>query len=135
MVEGVIEANRAEIYLVTRQWAKAEASCARSMVIAERRRDPLRHAEALRVWACLAQARKNYRQAERALEEAGSFARQGKDALLLAEVLRELGEVSREKGDMARAREVWGQARDGFCAVGAQREVGDLDAKLASLAA
>ncbi|MDQ3809869.1 MAG: tetratricopeptide repeat protein, partial [Chloroflexota bacterium] len=93
MVEGVVELNRAEMFAAAGRWAEAETSCARSMMVAEQRGDRLRVAEALKLRATIECHRRELQSAARTLEDARRLADEAADALLSAQVLRQLGDV------------------------------------------
>jgi tetratricopeptide (TPR) repeat protein len=134
-VEGILETNRAEMRLCAGRLDEAEEGCARALAVAEERGDPLRMAEALRVRARIEEERDRLADALADLEQARALAAAVDDALLAAEVLRELGEVWRRRGDTGRAREALGGALRRFAEMGAARDAAQVEAALAGLAA
>ncbi len=134
LVEGVVELNLAEMLVGLGELEEAGEACDRALSLAEERGDALRRAEALRVRGSLL-GRMDAPAAMRVLQEAHALATGARDALLCAEVEREMGEVSRRGGDAGRARAAWERALDRFRALGAARDAGELERRLAALAA
>jgi tetratricopeptide (TPR) repeat protein len=133
LVEGTFELNRAEMLTEACRWRDAEEGCLRAMRIAERRGDRLRRAEALRL---IARIRRNdllLDHARAAIEEARVLTEGGEDALLVAELLSELGEVCHSQGQVGEAREAWREAHWEFTRLGAFRDAGAVEARLATL--
>ena len=135
MVEGVLELNRAEMFAAAGRWADAEASCTRLLEVAERRGDQWRRAGALRLRAMIERHRHNLENAAVMLEDARRLADEADDALLSAEVLRELGEVWSRRGEVERARSWWQQALQCFRKLGAARDIRDIEGRISRTAA
>jgi ATP/maltotriose-dependent transcriptional regulator MalT len=103
--------------------------------MAEHRGDRARHAESLRLLALVGRERGELESATRSLDAARTMARESEDALLEAEVERDAGELWLRRGEPAAARLAWEQALTRFRALGAARQVGDVERRLSALAA
>jgi hypothetical protein len=62
-----------------------------------------------------------------------TLADQCEDALLSAEILRDLGKVCVARGDRAKAKDAWQLARTGFLNLGAKGDASDVSTRLESL--
>ena len=62
-----------------------------------------------------------------------SLANQCEDALLSAEILRDLGKVCVARGERDKAKDVWQMARTGFLNLGASADARDVSTRLDSL--
>ncbi|HEX8692594.1 MAG TPA: tetratricopeptide repeat protein [Longimicrobium sp.] len=134
-VEGILEANRAEARIGAGRLEDAEAGCAWAYTLAQRRGDPVRMAEALRIRALMDERQGRLGDALAALDRARELAEPVGDPLLLAEVLRETGEVWRRYGEAHLAREAWHGALSRFRELGARADAADVETRLAALAA
>jgi len=134
-LEGIVELSRVEPLLARGRAAEAEEACRRGLAMAERRGDRAHRAEALRLLALLARGRGELERAARALDEARALARESEDALLAAEVERDAGDVWLLRGEPAAARLAWQLALDRFRGMGAAREAGAVEGRLAAPAA
>lgn len=111
----------------------AEALARRALRRFERLGDPLGSADALRVLAAAARARREPALAATHLQHALAIARAHSDPLLLAEVQRDRGLLLRDQDDAAAARAALGEARDAFAALGAAADEQALQRLLDSL--
>ncbi|HEX8692590.1 MAG TPA: tetratricopeptide repeat protein [Longimicrobium sp.] len=134
-VEGILEANRAQARIGAGRLEDAEVGCVWAYALAQRRGDPVRMAEALRIRAVVDERRGRLGDALSALDRARELAEPVGDPLLLAEVLRETGEVWRRYGEAHRAREAWDGALSRFRQLGARADAADVETRLAALAA
>ena len=135
LVEGVIQRNRAEMLCAMERWDEADAACERALILADRRTDPLRRAEALKTRAVIQHHGRSFAAAERTLAEAKRLAGEANDALLVSELLREVGRLCAVRGETDRARAAWHEALEGFVGLGARRDASEVEAQLAALAA
>jgi tetratricopeptide (TPR) repeat protein len=130
-----VELSRVEILLARGLVADAERVCRHGVAMAEHRGDRAHHAESLRLLALVGRERGELESATRSLDEARTMARESEDALLCAEVERDAGELWLRRGEPAAARLAWEQALTRFRALGAARQVVDVERRLSALAA
>ncbi len=130
-----VELSRVEILLARGQVADAERVCRHGLAMAEHRGDRAHHAESLRLLALVGRERGELESATRSLDEARTMARESEDALLAAEVERDAGELWLRRGEPAAARLAWEQALTRFRALGAARQIVDVERRLSALAA
>jgi tetratricopeptide (TPR) repeat protein len=130
-----VELSRVELLLARGLVADAETVCRHGLAMAEHRGDRARHAESLRLLALVGRERGELESATRSLDAARTMARESEDALLEAEVERDAGELWLRRGEPAAARLAWEQALTRFRALGAARQVGDVERRLSALAA
>lgn len=114
MSEGVLEENRAELYLMLGELAEAYPCLTRALEVAETRRDDFRRAAALKMRG--AYERMAGRPAESAdtLRHALTLGAMSEDALLHAEVLYQFGLTLHDTGDVQIARKVWTVSLEAF---------------------
>lgn len=106
--EGIVEENRASLFVAMGRLEPAELAATRAYGIAEQRRDNARRAAALRAFAKVTQARNpGSSQVITLLERALTLAELSEDVLVRVEVLTELGDACRSAAEAGRARECW----------------------------
>jgi tetratricopeptide (TPR) repeat protein len=111
--EGVVEENRAALFVAMNRLDAAELSATRAFGIAEQRADNVRRAAALRAFARVVMARTPQPdQGVVLLERARDLSEVGEDALVRIEVLLDLGDAYRAVGESQRARESWRRGLD-----------------------
>lgn len=134
-LEGVVELSRVEPLLARGLREEAEAACRRGLAMADRRGDRFHRAESMRLLAIIGRERGELESAARALDEARALARESEDALLAAEVERDAGELWLLRGEPVAARMALELALERFRAMGAMRDAGVVERRLAALAA
>ncbi len=133
-MEGLLELNRTEALTRGRKWKAAREACRRALAIAVERGDDLRRGEALKLQGVIARETGGLRKAIGLLEQALALASSSEDALLVAEILTEVGEAWRQKGDAARARAHWETALERFRDLDAVLDAARLEERLQELA-
>lgn len=109
--EGIVEENRAALFVTMNRLDAAELAATRAFGIAEQRDDDVRRAGALRAFAKVVMARTPQPdQGVVLLERARGLSERGGDALVRVEILLDLGDAYRAVGESQRARESWRQA-------------------------
>jgi tetratricopeptide (TPR) repeat protein len=131
MSEGVIEENRADLNLLIGDCESAYPSIARALDIAERRRDGLRRAAALRLRGAYLRLTGSPGDAIGALGHALTLCAAGEDALLGAEILYQFGLALWALGDRSTAQQVWTSARESFVRIDARDWIARVDRRLA----
>jgi tetratricopeptide (TPR) repeat protein len=131
--EGLFEVNRVEALIGSGKWRTARRRCKRVFTIAKERGDGLLKAEGLKLQAIIERERGKLELALEYLSEARDLAHEGQDALLHAEVLREMGETKRSTGDFARARTLWEDALSRFESLDATLDAADMRERLEQL--
>ncbi len=124
--EGLFELNRVEAYIGGGKMWRARRGCGRVLSIAKQRGDGLLRAEGLKLRAILDRGRRRPQPALKDLEEARGLAVEGEDALLVAEILREVGACWQDLGEVARARAVWRDALERFDTLDATLDAADV---------
>lgn len=133
MMEGHIELNRAEAFVAQARFDDGLTCCQLALDIATQRKDHLRRAQALKCRAVIERRRGDLSCALMTLQQAQKLAKTAEDALLGAEILRELGEVCRERGNGEDARTAWALAYEQFTHLGASRDAGRVATRLGAL--
>lgn len=111
--EGIVEENRAALFVTMNRLDAAELAATRAFGIAEQRNDNVRRAGALRAFAKVVMARSPQPdQGVVLLERARGLSDLGEDALVRVEVLLDLGDAYRAVGESQRARECWRNGLD-----------------------
>lgn len=111
--EGIVEENRANLFVAMGRLDAAELAATRAFGIAEQRNDNSRRAAALRAFAKVTSARMpTSRQVTVLLERALSLSESSDNVLLRVEILTDLGEAYREQRETSRARECFRRALD-----------------------
>ena len=111
--EGIVEENRASLFVAMNRLEAAELAATRAFGIAEQRNDNVRRAAALRAFARVVMTRSPEPvQSVVLLERARDLSDLGEDALVRIEVLLDLGDAYRTVGEGQRARESWRRALD-----------------------
>lgn len=106
--EGIVEENRAALFVALGKLEEAEFAATRAYGIAEQRRDNTRRAGALRAFARVTRARDSESpQVITVLDRAVALAELTEDVLLRVELLLDLGDACRDAGEQSRARECW----------------------------
>ena len=106
--EGIVEENRAALFVAMNRLDAAELAATRAFGIAEQRNDNVRRAGALRTFAKVVMARTGMPdQGVVLLERARDLSEMGEDALVRIEVLLDLGDAYRAAREPQRARECW----------------------------
>lgn len=113
----------------------AETHAQRALRRYEGLSDPLGRADALRVLAGAARARRELDLASERLESALAIAEEHSELHLLGEIHRDRAELLRERGDAAEARAAYAAAADSFTRLGAEAEAREMERRLAGLAA
>jgi tetratricopeptide (TPR) repeat protein len=131
----IVELSRVDLLIARGRADEAETLCRHEIALAEHRGDRSRRAESLRLLAKIGRERGELEGAARSLDEARSLARESEDALLSAEVERDAGDLWLRRGEPEAARLAWEQALTRFRALGAAGEAGELERRLAALAA
>jgi ATP/maltotriose-dependent transcriptional regulator MalT len=131
----IVELSRVDLLIARGRADEAETLCRHEIALAEHRGDRSRRAESLRLLAKIGRERGELEGAARSLDEARSLARESEDALLSAEVERDAGDLWLRRGEPEAARLAWEQALARFRALGAAREAGELERRIAALAA
>ena len=134
-LEGIVELSRVESLLACGRLEAAELACRRGLAMADQRGDRFHRAESLRLLSMIGRERGELESAARALDEARTLARESEDALLAAEVERDAGDLWLRRGEPAAARLAWELALQRFVAMGASRDAGAVERRLAALAA
>ncbi len=132
-VEATVVLNLADVRIRQDELVEATRLVARAEKIAELRHDRIRRAEALRLRAKIESARGHLDTAMETLREARYQAREGEDALLRMELLRDLGGVCRASGDTQRTRSLLTEALTGFESIGATYHASVIASELATL--
>jgi uncharacterized protein HemY len=101
------------------RWAAAEAGSVLVLHLADQRGDRVRRGEAHKLLGVCERQRADFERALANLERARQSADDTEDALLLAEVLREVGETLRAQDRTAEARAALEQAAELFARIGA----------------
>jgi tetratricopeptide (TPR) repeat protein len=130
LAEGVIEENRGELEILRGNLADACFSIDRALDIANQRRDPARRAAALKLRGIWEHRFSDPRVAVDTLRMALAEARATEDALLVGEILFELGEALAGSGDEIAGRDVWNTALAAFERIGAKAWVSRVQARL-----
>jgi tetratricopeptide (TPR) repeat protein len=129
--EGIVQENRALLFVATGRLDDANRSAVRAYEIAERRRDNTRRAAAMRLLARIERARDpDTRHAVILLERALTLCEMGEDAQLRAELLMELGDATRAAGELSRAKELWRRALELARIAGFSGMIGQLQTRL-----
>jgi tetratricopeptide (TPR) repeat protein len=111
--QGIVDENRAALFLATGRLDKADAAIARAYGIAEQRRDNTRRAAAQRIMGRILRVRDaSAAQAVAVFERALALCQLGEDVQLRVEILSDLGDALRDAGEPGRARETWRRALD-----------------------
>lgn len=111
--EGIVEENRAALFVAMSRLDAAELAATRAFGIAEQRGDNVRRAAALRAFARVVMARSPEPvQGVVLLERARDLSDLGEDALVRIEILIDLGDAYRAVREGQRARESWRRALD-----------------------
>jgi tetratricopeptide (TPR) repeat protein len=111
--EGIVEENRATLFLAIGKFDAAHASATRAYKLADQRHDNTRRAAALRQLARVARVRQQpAAESIATLQRALSLCELGEDAELRAEILSDLGDACRDAGDITRAKDCWRRALD-----------------------
>jgi len=106
--EGIVEENRASLFVAMGRLDAAELAATRAYGIAEQRRDNARRAAALRAFARVTQARNPASsQSVTLLERALALAELSEDVLVRVEVLTELGDACKQSDNATKAKECW----------------------------
>ncbi len=134
VMETLLELNRSEALIGLESWAEAGVACDRALAIAEERSDPLHRAEGLKYRAVIHRETDDPSRSVELLEEAHALAVGAEDALLGAEILKELGESLRRMGEVAGAVAVWERAVGEFRDLDATLDAAGLEGRLAELA-
>jgi tetratricopeptide (TPR) repeat protein len=121
--EGVLEENRAELHLSLDELEDAYPSIQRAFEIADRRRDDVRKAAALKLRGAYERLSGRASEATDTLRYGLTLAAVGEDALLGAEILYQFGLALYESNDAPMAREVWNSALDAFERIAAREWV------------
>jgi len=135
MVTTAVQLNRAELFAATGRWEEVEQAAEQALVLAQRSGDRSRSAQALRWQAAAERHRGDLDGAMQQLQRARSLAREAEDALVVAEILGDIGDLCRERGERERARVVWKDALSGFQQFGASADVRTITNRLAALPA
>ena len=133
VVENVTTLNLAEVWMGLGRLDTADKFCAIALEQAQRRGDHLGAAGALKIRATIERKRGALDMSIATLRIAIFEAEGAEDRRLHAEMLRELGETSRAVGNAGAARSAFRQAVDSFKAVGATREIAEVQADLGAL--
>lgn len=111
--EGIVEENRAALFVAMGRFDAAELAATRAFGIAEQRDDDTRRAAALRAFARVIAARSSdWDQVITLLERAEKLSERSENVLLRVELLTDLGDAYNERGDRSRAKEHWRRALD-----------------------
>lgn len=111
--EGIVEENRASLFVAMGRLEAAELAATRAYGIAEQRQDNARRAAALRSFAKVTEARVPASpQVITLLERALALAELSEDVLVRVEVLTDLGEACKAGEALSRARDYWRRALD-----------------------
>ena len=109
--EGIVQENRAVLFLATGKLEDANRAALRAHEIAERRRDNTRRAASMRLLARIERARDpSTKHAVTLLERALTLCEMGEDVQLRAEILLELGDACRDANEHSRGKELWRRA-------------------------
>jgi len=109
--EGIVEENRAGLFVAMGQLDEAESSARRALGIADKRADNVRRAAALRMVARIERVRaKDLHFVLSMLERALLLCELGEDVHLRAEILTDLGDAHRDAGEYPRAKDCWRRA-------------------------
>lgn len=111
----------------------AETLAQRALQLYEGLRDPLGRADALRVLAGAARARREFDLATERLESALAIAEEHTELHLLGEIHRDRAQLLRERGDAAGARSAYSVAADYFMRFGAQTEAWEMERRARDL--
>lgn len=133
LLENAIEANRAELFIATRQFTEAQEAGARAYAIALTRNDRQRQAEALKFQGIIAREQDALDDAASLLEKAASIAAECEDRLLVAECARELGDVHARQKAWGKARAAYTRALQSFLVIEARIDWADVEQRLALL--
>lgn len=129
--EGIVEENRASLYLATGKLEQAEAAATQAYTIAEQRHDNTRRASAFRLLARVARVREpSSPHAVMLLERALALCELGEDVELRAEILCDLGDACRDCGEHGRAKEFWRRSLEVARLAGFKGMVGGLQSRL-----
>jgi tetratricopeptide (TPR) repeat protein len=131
-MEARLALGRTALRLAAGDLEGAGEEHARAMTMTERRHERPLRAEALLIGARLLRARGELDDAACALEEARKLAGSCDDVLALARIQTELGEVLLELNEHQRAAELWEDALATFTVLGAARQAGELQQRLAA---
>lgn len=111
--EGIVEENRAALFVAMGRLDAAELAATRAFGIAEQRDDKARRAAALRALARVIVARQpGAAQAVTLLDRACVLSETSENVLLRVEILSDLGDAYHEQGELPRAKECWRRALD-----------------------
>lgn len=111
--EGIVEENRALLFVAMNRLDAAELAATRAFGIAEQRNDNVRRAGALRAFAKVVMARTpRPDQGVVLLERARDLSEMGEDTLVRVEILLDLGDAYRAVGESQRARDSWRRGLD-----------------------
>ena len=133
VVQNVVTLNLAEVWVGLGRLELADEFCDKALDQAQRRRDHLTAAGALKVRAAIERSRGALDKSIATLRIAIYEAEGAEDRLLHAELLRELGEISRAVGNAGAARSAWREAVGSFEVIGASEDIADVQAELKSL--
>lgn len=127
--EGIVEENRAALFVAMGRFDAAELAATRAFGIAEQRDDNTRRAAALRAFARVTAARSpDSPQVITLLERAQMLSEHSENVLLRVEILTDLGDACADRRDRQRAKEHWRKALDlarraGFAALAAELQL------------
>lgn len=130
MSEGILEENRAELFLLMDSVEEAYAPMRRAREVAELRRDDLRLGAALKLAGAYERLTGRLLEATDTLRHALTLSAVAEDALLGAEVLYQFGLALDAFGDHQGAANAWHSALDAFDRMGARQWVGRVRQRL-----
>jgi tetratricopeptide (TPR) repeat protein len=134
MAEGIVEENRAELYLTIDNLEAAYPSLRRAREIAELRDDDLRLAAALKLQGAYERLSGKPMEATDTLRHALTLSAITEDALLGAEILYQVGLALDAFGDHKGAQESLSSALEAFERIGARQWVGRTRQRLTNAA-
>jgi tetratricopeptide (TPR) repeat protein len=123
MTEGVIEENRAELFLMRGDVGESFSCIQRALAIAEQRGDDLHRGAALKLRGAYERLSSRPFDAADTLRHALTLSAVGEDALLGAEILYQFGLALDASGDENHARTAWNSALDAFERIAARQWV------------
>ncbi len=129
-MQGVCHLNIAESYIAERRWDDAETPCETALKIASQRGDALRLAGALKFRGILDRERGHFESAALHHDSALALAREGRDTLLEAELLREIGTTHWRQSHAAPARACWKRSAALFRSIDASLDAAAVEALL-----
>jgi tetratricopeptide (TPR) repeat protein len=130
---GLVQLNRAEHRLAVGNLKEAERLVGEVLQIAAERGDAPQCAEAFKLRGQIELRRSDLDAADGSLRRARELAEGMDDALLIAEILREMAEVAYARGEQDRARAVLRQSRGSFRDLGARPDADQTSARLTLL--